>query len=111
MNSKVLTLSSLLKLSLNGICIVYKPHELKVLSDWPPEVYANRLFRGRWHHVSTFKENLDVAKPCLIENCSELQEETVWVNIWGSVYNLHVCSEHAKHYKKYTSAAVLYLRD
>lgn len=80
---------------------VYRPNQLRRDDDWRPEVYADRLFRDRWHHISCHPEALDPAKPCMHADCPELQAEVVWINIWGSVFNVYVCPGHAKHHRRY----------
>ena len=83
----------------DGIFEVYRPRSLRIDSDWEPEVYADRLFRNRWHSIRVMEAPLNADSLCLVEGCCNRQQQTIWFNIWGSVCNAHVCAEHAKEYQ------------
>lgn len=79
----------------NGIYKLYYPTSLRKDEDWEPEVYARRLFGERFHLTSVLKERLNSDNLCLVEGCSWKQQKTIWFNVWGTVYNAHVCMKHA----------------
>ena len=81
---------------------LYAPEQLRLDPDWKAEVYAKRHFGTRWHSVNTLKAALDQKQPCMVEDCPESQQERVWINIWGTVYDVFVCRNHAKHYRYYS---------
>ncbi len=70
--------------------------------DWAPEVYARRKFGSLFHSVRTLKAKLDPDKLCMVEGCPHNQTQVSWINIWGSVLNVYVCTEHAQHYETWS---------
>lgn len=75
---------------------------LALNEDWEPDVYAKRVFGDRWHSVRTYAKKFDATKPCMVENCPHNQTDAVWINIWGTVFNVYICKEHATHYRKWS---------
>lgn len=70
-------------------------------ADWAPEVWVKRLFRHSHHFLFFYSEPLDPGKLCMVKGCDSHREKCAWVNVWGSVFNVHVCAAHAKYYHGY----------
>ncbi len=76
--------------------------ELRREPDWDPEYYANKHFGTMWRTVAVLKARLSPRKRCMVDECSHEQAEIVWINIWGSVCNVYLCTAHAAHYKRWS---------
>lgn len=62
----------------------------------PPEIRCERVYGSMYHHLYTLKEKLNKNLPCMHEGCSEKCEKRALVNIWGTVYEVDLCSDHYK---------------
>lgn len=81
---------------------IYELGELRKDKDWEPEVHARRLFGNRYHTINTLRASLDPGKPCMVDECPHNQDKVIWVNICGSVCNVYVCDEHARHFQTWS---------
>ena len=81
---------------------IYEEHELHVDTDWAPEMYARRKFGSKFHSICTCSHPLDTTALCMVDECPYNQEKIVWINIWGTVLNVYVCTRHAKFYEVYS---------
>lgn len=81
---------------------VCRPRDLRRNDDWAPQVHARRRFGTRFHVVQTRIGPLNRDEPCLVAECPNHQEERVWINIWGTVMDVYVCAEHARHYRRWS---------
>ena len=71
--------------------------ELRVDQDWCIENKIIALYgRDRWHHAYSLGEPLNTEKECMHEDCPDKCKQRIMVNIWGSVYEIDVCDNHAK---------------
>lgn len=84
------------------VTCICEEEDLRLDADWEPEAYAERFFKGCYHSVSTHKRKLDLNTLCMVDGCPHTQTTERWINIWGSVFNVYLCPDHAGHYKKYS---------
>jgi hypothetical protein len=82
----------------NGAEEIFSPGLLRRDDDWEPRTYADRLFSRCWHTVRVVRKPPDPELPCQVEGCCSKQERVIWVNIWGTVLNTHVCDDHAEQF-------------
>jgi hypothetical protein len=73
--------------------------ELRKDPDWTLEIKTIRLFgKEMWHSLFSRGIPLDRNTKCQTENCIHFCDERCLINIWGSVYEIDLCSECAKQY-------------
>lgn len=75
--------------------VVLPAATLTVDEDWTVGNKAENLFKGMFHHVTTMKP-YDGGK-CMHEGCSSPGDRRIMINIWGGVYEVHVCENHTEH--------------
>lgn len=85
-----------------GILETYTERELRHDPDWTPERYANRHFPRQWHHVQMLTRPLNQTDLCMVDGCTHHQAQIAWINIWGTVLNAFVCTEHARYYRRWS---------
>lgn len=83
-----------------GVYVEHQLHFLEKNEDWEPDIYARRFFGTHWHTTCKNIHPLTPEKLCQVSKCSSYQSKTIWFNIWGSVCNAHVCTEHARAYHR-----------
>jgi hypothetical protein len=66
---------------------------LTVDEDWTVENRAENLFKGMYHHIFTTKSDKSI---CMHEGCDHPADKRILINIWGSVYEVHVCEKHTE---------------
>lgn len=81
----------------NGI-MMFSDKNLEVVEDFPVEVKAEHLFKGSYMVIRSPKEPLDKNSECRHDNCLQKAEKRAMVNIWGSVCEVDVCSQHFDEY-------------
>lgn len=92
-------LSHLFSRPLEEQILFFSPDDfVNILSEWPLEVQARRLFKKNWIVLSELNEPFTVERLCMVDGCLENRERRCLVNIWGNVCQVDVCDGHAQDY-------------
>ncbi len=82
----------------NTLRVRFEEEDLRVDSCWSATTLAERLFKGRWHHVYEAPYPFTVGCDCQILACPEKAISRGICNVWGSIVTLDLCEGCTKLY-------------